>query len=103
MDAVIEAILAIENRAKDMVKEAEEKKAAFDENISEEADKIKKELLEQTKKKLADQRVAYIEKSRETVEANKADAKGKLDAMEKYFQDNRENWIFELYKRIIEK
>ena len=101
MDAIIAKILEIERRSCEIVLEAEEKRDTLDETLDAKQEELKKAIFSGEEKRLENDKVLILNKARSQAQEQEEYAKEKIAAMEAFEQKHREQWLQELYTRII--
>lgn len=100
-DDVVKKMLELEKRAKDIVSEAEERKKHIDEEVESEIIAMRGSYAERA----ADRVEKVMRFEEETAEKKLAELRQSTDAtmakIKKTYDNNREKWICELYKKVI--
>ncbi len=101
MDAIMTKILEIERHSREIVQEAEERRDRIDGIIAEEKEKLRQSLIQREERSLVREREEILRKAQEDAKENMTRARSKMEAMERFEKTKREEWIQELYTRIV--
>lgn len=102
MDAIIAKILEIEHRSCEIVNEAEEKRDTLDETLDAKREELKKAIFSGEEKRLENDKILVLNKAHNEAMEQEEYAKEKVAAMESFEKTHREEWLEELYKRVIQ-
>lgn len=101
MDAIIAKILEIEHRSCEIVREAEEKRDTLEETLAVKKEELKKAIFSGEEKRLENDKILVLNKAHHAALEQEEYAKEKIAAMESFEQKHREEWLNELYARVI--
>lgn len=101
MDAVITKIFELENKAQDMVNDAEMRNASINDEIKKLSLAIKKEIFDKMHLKLEGEKQSYINKARERAVEHRSKVEMELIAIDQYYLTHKVQWLDELSNRII--
>ena len=102
MDAMMERILEIDRRARNIVDNAEQKNAHIDEIIVAEKEALKHQITEEYSQKLESAKKQISAKARENAVLYADKAAAKMAQLEVCAAENTDQWVDALYKRITE-
>lgn len=101
MDAIIAKILEIEHRSCDIVHEAEEKRDTLDETLDAKKKELKQAIFSAEEKRLENDKILVLNKAHNEATQQREYAKEKIAEMEGYEKSHREEWLAQLYSRVI--
>lgn len=100
VDAIIARILELEQRSRDIVREAEDKRDTLDEILDEKKKELRKNIYTASEKRLENDKILILNKARNEADEQTSRAHAKISEMESFAQTHRDEWIDALYSRI---
>jgi vacuolar-type H+-ATPase subunit H len=101
MDDIIQKIIDLESKAREIVGEAIDERKAYEDNIRMEIDAYREEILKENKEKIDDYARLMQKEADEAVKHLEDAAKLKISQMQKTAANNKNEWIEHLLNKII--
>ena len=98
---VINKIIEAEQQAQQLAGEARDKQLRLDEDLQKDTDRLREGYMEQARKRIALVREREEKQTAEKIAALNAVQKLDMDNMEHLYRSHKEEWIDELFDRII--
>lgn len=97
---IINRIIALENQALEVVKEARQQKENIEEDIETAASKIEQEIYEQMERKITQLRVEGEQLTTAEIVRINAQTEERLRLIEQKFEQNKTKWEEEIFRKI---
>lgn len=101
LDAIMTKILEMEQHARDIVRDAEQQRDGMEEIIAAEKAQLRQSLIQREEGDLAREREEILQKAQAEAFEHRNRTEQKVQAMEQFQESKQEEWIEELYKRIV--
>lgn len=98
---IMQAILDIEDKAKEIVNSADEVKAKQQEKFEKELEKMRVYSEEKTKDEIASLQKTFVQSRKEALENVELEYQQKLEKLENLYKKNMDRWVAEITSEII--
>ena len=103
MDDILKRIIEIEDKAHNIVEDVKKESAGFDEEIERSINDLRKEIDEKTDTRIRQMAETESEYMRDEIDKIKKINKANLNKINKMYEENKERWIIDAFKMIIEE
>lgn len=100
MEEVIEKILEIEEKAREIVSDAENEKSGLEEEIKELSEKLRRDISSRAEEKSNALREYEDGEADRKIEAINAEAQRSMQLLEEKFAQNRDKWVEEIFSSV---
>ncbi|GKX30843.1 hypothetical protein SH1V18_33230 [Vallitalea longa] len=103
MEAIINKIISIENKAREVLDTTNEEKDNKNKEMNRRIDELKDKILHDANRKVKQLRQRELDEAQAEADENIKKAQSKLEKMKQYGDEKREMWSDELVKAVLER
>lgn len=100
MEEVIEKILEIEEKAREIISDAENEKSGLEEEIKELSEKLRRDISSRAEEKSNALREYEDGEADRKIEAINSEAQRSMQLLEEKFAQNRDKWVEEIFSSV---
>ncbi len=100
MEEVIAKIIEIEERAREIVKDAENSKNSLDDELAKETERLRRDIAERAEKKNETLREYEDGEADKKIEQINAEASRVMEKLEAKFSENRDKWVKDIFDSV---
>lgn len=101
MDAILQRIFEIEEKAQNIVEDVKQESAAFETHIAEGCDEMRKKLEAKTEEKIAFIRSREAERTEAEVNAAKEVLQQRMERLDHEYEKHKDQWILDVYDMVM--
>lgn len=101
MEEVIAKIIEIEERAREIVKDAKSTKAGLDEELAKETEEMRRDIAQRAERKNVTLREYEDTEAQKKIEQINAKTQELKDALEAKYRENKDKWVTQIVDSVI--